>query len=95
MFLKNFNIIIVALHCSGSFCCVAVTPLYIYTFFFSYYLPSWSITSDWIEFPVLYSRTSVLIHSKWNSFHLLTSNSPSMPLPPSPPWQPQVCSPCL
>ena len=47
----------------------------IHTFPFSYYLPSWSIPRDWIEFPVLYSRTSLLIHSKWNSLHLLTPNN--------------------
>ena len=28
----------------------------IYTFIFSYSLPSWSIPRDWIEFPVQYSR---------------------------------------
>ena len=33
----------------------------------------------------LYSRISLLIHSKCNSLHLLTPNSPSIPLPfPSP-----------
>ena len=34
-----------------------VTQFYIHTFFFSYYLLSCSITTDWIEFPVPYSRT--------------------------------------
>ena len=29
---------------------------------------------------MLYSKTSLLIHSKRNSFHLLTPNSPSIPL---------------
>ena len=37
------------------------------TFFFLHYLPSWPIPRDWIEFPVLYIRTSLLIHSKHNS----------------------------
>ena len=69
--------------------------LYIYTSFFSYYLPSYSITSDWTEFPVLYNRTSLLLHSKCNGLHLLNASSPSIPLPPSPPWQLQVCSLCL
>ena len=41
--------------------------IHIHTFFFSYYLPSWSISRAWIEFPVLYSGTSLLIHSKWES----------------------------
>ena len=44
-------------------------------------------------FPWLLSRTSLLIHSKYNSLHLLTPNSELMPLPP--PWQPQICSLCL
>ena len=52
-----------------------VTQSYIYTFFFLYYLPSCS--RDWIEFPVLYGRTSLLTHSKSNSLHLPTPNSPS------------------
>ena len=57
-----------------------VTQLYIYIHsFLSYYLPSCSITSDWLEFPVLYSRTSLLIHPKRNSLHLLTPNSLSIP----------------
>ena len=55
--------------------------IYIYSYthisFLSYYLPSCSI-------PVLYSRTSLLIHSKGNSLHLLTPNSQSIPLSPLP-----------
>ena len=65
----------------------------IYTFFFSYYHLSCSITSDWIEFPVLFSRTLLLIHSTCNCLHLLIPNSQSIPLPPPAPWQPQICSP--
>ena len=42
---------------------------------------------------MLYSRISLLNHSKCNSFNLLTPDShPFHSLPP-PPWQPQVCSP--
>ena len=39
---------------------------------------------NWLSiwFPVLYSRISLLIHFKWNSFHLLTPDSQSIPLPP-------------
>uniref|UniRef100_A0A8D1MWB5 Ig-like domain-containing protein n=1 Tax=Sus scrofa TaxID=9823 RepID=A0A8D1MWB5_PIG len=55
--------------------------------------PGKSLGGAWIEFPVLYSRTSLLIDSKCNSLHLLTPNSPSIPLPP--PWQPQICPLCL
>ena len=56
--------------------------VHIYTFFLPYDLPSWSIPGDWTEFPVLHSRTSLLLHSQWNSWRLLTPNSPSIPLPP-------------
>ena len=56
-----------------------------YPFFFSCDLPSGSIPRDCVEFPVLYSRTSLLIHSQCSGLHLLTPNSPSTPLhPPSP-----------
>ena len=65
-----------------------VTHIHIYTFFISYHLPSCSI-------PVLYSRTSLLIHSKCNSLHLPIPKSQSMLPPPSAPRQPQVCSLCL
>ena len=56
--------------------------VYIYIFLLLYYLPPWSISRDWIQFPMLYSRTSLLNHSKCNSLHLLTPNSP--PIPPLP-----------
>ena len=59
--------------------------LHRYTFSFLYYLPSWSIPRDWLWFPMLYSRITLLIHSKWNSLHPLTPNSPSIPLPPTSP----------
>ena len=39
-------------------------------FLFSHYSPSCCISSGWIEFPVLDSRTSLLVHSKQNSLHL-------------------------
>ena len=59
-----------------------VTQSYIYIHcFFSYCLPSLPIPRDWTQFPVLYSRTSLPIHSKCNSLHLPTPNSPSIPLP--------------
>ena len=37
---------------------------------------------DWIEFPVLYSRTSLLIHSEWSRLHPSTPNSQAIPLRP-------------
>ena len=66
-----------------------VTHLYIYIFFFSHYSPLCSIASDQIQFPVLYSRISQLIHSKGKNLHLLTTDSHSTPLPFPPSWQPQ------
>ena len=67
--------------------------IHIYTFFSPYYLSSCFMQSDWIQFPVLYSRTSFLIYSKYNRLHLLTPNSQSIPLPTLSLWQPQVWSP--
>ena len=86
--------VIVDLQCSVNFYCTAVTYTYIYThthiylhtLFFSHFPPSCSITSDYIQFPVLYSRISLFIHSKYNSLHLLIPNSQSIPFPS--PWQP-------
>ena len=50
--------------------------------FISYSFPLWFITGYWIYFPVLYSRTSLFIHSLYsNSLHLLIPNSQSIPLP--------------
>ena len=53
-------------------------------------------TAQWpnlIQFPVLFSRTSMPIHFKCNSLHPPTQNSLSLPLPPPPPQQQEVCSP--
>ena len=48
-----------------------------------YSFPSGYITGDWIEFLVLYSRTSSLSHCTCNNFHLLTPiPSPATSLPP-------------
>ena len=69
--------------------------IYIYTFIFLYYLPSWFIPRSWIQFPVLYSRTSLFIHSKYKSLHLLTPYSQSIPQHPFSLWQLQVFSLCL
>ena len=51
-----------------------------YILLFLYYLPRYSsLRLDIV--PVLYNRTSLLIHSKCNSLLLLTSNSQSVPFP--------------
>ena len=52
-----------------------------YTHYFLRYFSSWSMPGDWIYFPMLYSRTLLFILSKFNSLHLLTINSQSIPLP--------------
>ena len=48
-----------------------VTQPYTHTFFFLCHIRSCFISRDWIEFPVVYSETSLLIHSKCSSLHLL------------------------
>ena len=60
--------------------CVCVC-MYIYTFFFSYNILPCSIPRDWISFLVLYSRVSLLIHSKCSSLHLLITKSQFVSLP--------------
>ena len=51
--------------------------IHICTFPFLCKFPSWSIPRDWILFPVLYSRTSLLIHSKCQC----ASTNPELPIP--------------
>ena len=51
----------------------------------------WSKNRDYIQFPVLNSRMSVLTHSKGKSLDLSPSKSQSFPHPPPPIWQPQIC----
>ena len=58
---------------------------YTYTHFFLYYFPLWFITRHWIQFPVIYNRTLLLIHSKCSGLHLPAPNSQSIPLPPHSP----------
>ena len=56
------------------------THTHIYILLFLYYLPRYSsLRLDIV--PVLYNRTSLLIHSKCNSLLLLPSNSQSVPFP--------------
>ena len=73
----------VDLHCCAHLCHTAkwlsFTHIYI---LFKYSFPLWLIPGDWIQFPVLHSRTLPFIHSKCNSLHLPTPNSHSITLPP-------------
>ena len=84
------------LQCSVNYCCTAKWPSYTYTYTPFVILSSITFYYKWLDIvPVLYSRTSLLIHSKCHSLHLLTPNSQSSPLPPPSAWQPQICSPCM
>ena len=85
--IRQIFIKVVNLQGSFNFCCIAKWPSHTYTyiwvfFFFHSYLPPCSNPRDWTEFPVLYSRTLLLIYSKCNSLHLLTPNSRSVPFSP-------------
>ena len=66
--------------------------IYIHTHTHTLFLTLSSIMlhHKWLDIPVLQSRISLLIHSKCNSMYLLTQISQSIPLLPTPPWQPQV-----
>jgi len=94
---KTFYWNIIDLQCSFSFCCTVKWPSRTHTCvcvysFLKYYLPSCSNPRDWTQFPVLYSRTLLLIHSKCNSMYLPTPNSLSIPLFPPSPWLVHICN---
>ena len=73
----------------------SVLHMYIHTSLFLNYLSSRSIPRDWTQFPVLYSRTSLPIHPKYNSWHLITlvpqTPGPSCSLPRQPLATPGLC----
>ena len=81
-FFKFF--VTIDLQCSVNFCCAAKRPsyTYIYTLFFSQYPPSCSITSDQIYSSLCYKAGSHCPFTPNASFHLLTPDSQSIPLPP-------------
>ena len=63
-FLKiNFYWSTVALQCYVSFCCAAKWVSYTYTYIASFldFLPIWVTTEYWVQFPLLYSRFSLVI----------------------------------
>ena len=94
LFLKK--IIIVDLQCCQFLLYNKVIQLYIYRFFLSFFhiilhhVPSQ--VTDIVPWTI--EQNLIAVHSKCNSWHLLTPHSQSLPLPLSPSWQPQVCSPC-
>ena len=75
---------------------VHILYTYIHTHTHSFYFlfhHSWT-TEYWMFLSVLCSRTSLLMHSIYNSWRLLTPDTQSIP-PSLPhrvsPWQPQIC----
>ena len=89
VFFKFFYYSIFDILCSVYFCYTAnwTSHSYMYTphthtyIHILFHMFSSAIFYDWIRFPVLYHRISLLIHSKCNSLHLLISNSQFIPLP--------------
>ena len=85
--------IIAGLQCSFHFSTVQqrdpVTHTYIH-FFSHLLLPHAPSCLDIV--PSAVQQNLIVHHSKGDSLHLLTPDSQSIPLPPPPPWQPQVCS---
>ena len=71
-----------------------ILHIYLYTFFFLYCLPLRSTPKDWIQF-LCCSKTSLLVHYKCNSLHLLTPYSSYILLSPPSLQQTQICFPCL
>ena len=60
--------------------CVSMyTHTHIY--YFAYCFPLWFIPGQWIQFPVLYSRSFLSIHPVCNSSYLCESETPNPSLP--------------
>ena len=66
-----------------NFCCIAKRLRYRYTypFFFSDSFPTYVITEDSVEFPVLYSRAPLTIHSICNNVPTPIPNPQFVPPP--------------
>ena len=99
-FKKNFYWNTVAVQYCVSFYRTAKWSSYMctYTYIPSFldFLPIWVTTEHWVEFPVLYSRFSLVIYfiHSINSVYMSTPVSQFIP-PPLPPWYPYICSLCL
>ena len=74
-----YNLFTMSFYCTEKW--FSYIHVYICTFFFLSF-PLWFTTQYWIQFPVLYSKTLLFIHSIYNSFQLLTPKSHFI-LPPS------------
>ena len=87
-----FNWSIVGLQCCVNFCYTAKWLSYTYIYSFPHSFPLCFVTGYWIQFPVLYNRTLLFIHSLYHSLHLLIADSQFIHLLPPSPLATQVCS---
>ena len=69
LFLINFYWSIIDLQCCVSFCCIAKWVGYTYTYIPSFLdsIPVEVTTEYWVEFPVLYSRSLLVIYFTYSS----------------------------
>ena len=91
-FLNLFYWSIVDLQCYINFCCTAkwLSYTYLYTFFFIFL--SMMVYHRILNIVPCATQQNLVVHpALYDSLHLLTWNSQSLP----PPWQPQACSLCL
>ena len=98
-FFFNFYYSVVALQCCVSFCCAAMWISCIYThipYFFNFH-SIYVTTEHWVEFPILHSRFSLVIHFINSSVYVLIPVSQFTPPPFFPLWCPYACYlfPCL
>ena len=79
----NFYWCIVALQCCVSFWCTAkwISYTYMYMHYFLDFLPTYVTTEHWVEFPVLYSRFSLVIYFIHSSVYMSIPISKFIPPP--------------